>query len=117
MYLPFEQPHSERTENVPTTTLDNFLEVLLHAQFTPCVQRGNKHRGCTRGQKDPLPKICHTYPTMMELGTVIPYSKKIQKNMNDVTHPLSSADIGIFSLEISRFCYIKKYRYGLYFDT
>ena len=26
------------------------------------------------GQKDPplLPKICHTYPVMMKLGTVIP---------------------------------------------
>ena len=27
----------------------------------------------------PLPKIRHTYPTMMKLGTVIPYLKKIQK--------------------------------------
>ena len=26
-----------------------------------------------------LPKICHTYPTMMKLGTVIPYLNKIQK--------------------------------------
>ena len=26
----------------------------------------------------PLPKICQTYPTMMKLGTVIPYPKKIQ---------------------------------------
>ena len=25
----------------------------------------------------PLPKICHTCPTMMKLGTVIPYLKKI----------------------------------------
>ena len=33
------------------------------------------------GQKTPLPssKICRTYPTMMKLGTVIPYLKKIQK--------------------------------------
>ena len=30
-------------------------------------------------QKGPLPKICLTYPTMMKLGTVIPYLKKIQK--------------------------------------
>ena len=34
-------------------------------------------------QKDPppapLPKICHTYPKMMKLGTVIPYLKRIQK--------------------------------------
>ena len=27
----------------------------------------------------PLPKICHTYPAMMKLCTVIPYLKKIQK--------------------------------------
>ena len=31
------------------------------------------------GQERPLPKICHTYPTVMKLGTVIPYLKKIQK--------------------------------------
>ena len=36
--------------------------------------------GWERGaKKAPLPKICHTYPTMMKLGTVIPYPKKIQK--------------------------------------
>ena len=31
------------------------------------------------GQERPLPKICHTYPTVMKLGTVIPCLKKIQK--------------------------------------
>ena len=31
------------------------------------------------GQKSPLPKICHAYPTMMKLGTVIPYLKKTEK--------------------------------------
>ena len=31
------------------------------------------------GKKSPHPKICHTYPTMMQLGTVIHYLKKIQK--------------------------------------
>ena len=40
-------------------------------------------RGCSsmgRGKKDPLlSKICHTYPTMMKLGTVISYLKSIQK--------------------------------------
>ena len=29
--------------------------------------------------KATLPKIYHTYPTMMKLDTVIPYLKKIQK--------------------------------------
>ena len=31
------------------------------------------------GKRSPFPKICHTYPTMLKLGTVIPYLKKIQK--------------------------------------
>ena len=31
------------------------------------------------GRKAPLPKICHTYPKMVKLSTVIPYLKKIQK--------------------------------------
>ena len=35
------------------------------------------------GQKDPyLPKIFSTHPTMMKLGTIIPYKKKIQKYIN-----------------------------------
>ena len=52
------------------------------------------------------PKICHTYLTMMKLGTVMPNLKKIQKYMNHVTHHLSSADVSIFSPGINRFCYI-----------
>ena len=38
--------------------------------------------GCSRmggWGLDPLPKIRHTYPTMMKFGTVIPYLNKIQK--------------------------------------
>ena len=31
-----------------------------------------------RRAKRSLPKICHTYPTMMIRGTVIPYLKKMQ---------------------------------------
>ena len=49
-----------------------------------------------RGKKSPLPKICHTYPTMMKLGALIPYLKKSKKYINQVTHRLSSADISIF---------------------
>ena len=30
-------------------------------------------------KRSPLLKLCHTYRTMMKLGTVIPYLKKIQK--------------------------------------
>ena len=37
-------------------------------------------RGRGRGaKKNPLPKICLTYSTMMKLGTVIPYLKVIQQ--------------------------------------
>ena len=61
-------------------------------------------------QKIPIPKVCHTYLSMMKLSTVIPYLKKIQKMyINQVTYTFSSAGISIFSLEINNFCYIKKY--------
>ena len=48
-------------------------------------------RGCSRmggAKKAPLPKICHTYPTMMKLDTVIPYPKKIQKIYESRDTPL-----------------------------
>ena len=47
-------------------------------------------RGCSRirggggglgGERLPLPKICPTYPTMMKLGTVIPYLKENLKHI------------------------------------
>ena len=60
---------------------------------------------------------CLTYPTMMTLGTVT-LTKKDQKiYINHVTCHLNSADISIFSLKISKFCYTKKYRYRLYLNT
>ena len=43
--------------------------------------------------------------------------KEDPKNMNHLTHPSSSVDISIFSLEINKFCYIKKYRYRFHFFT
>ena len=80
--------------------------------FNP-IQEGH-FRGCSgiggRAKRSPLPKICNTYPTMMKLGTVIPYLKKIQKTYESRDTTLSSADMTIFSPEISKFCYIKKYR-------
>ena len=57
----------------------------------------------------PLPKICHTYPTMIKLGIVISYLKKSQKGKNHVTQPLNSTDISIFLPEINNFCHIKNY--------
>ena len=54
-------------------------------------------------KRPPLPKICDTYPTMMKTGTVIPYLEKIQKYINHVRHPLSSADISIFNQKSANF--------------
>ena len=64
-----------------------------------------------------VPKICHRYPSMMKLGTVIPHLKKIQKicESRDISPEFCLRQY--FSSEISKFCYIKKYRYRLHFDT
>ena len=77
-------------------------------------------RGCSRmggGKEAPLPKICHTYPAIMKISTVLPYLKKIQKIYESMRHPLSSADISIFSPEINKFYHIKKCRHRFYIDT
>ena len=77
-------------------------------------------RGCSRmgvgAKRFPLPKIYHTYPTMMKLCTFMPYLKKIQK-LYHVTHPMSPANISSFLLEIRKFGCIKKHMYRLHFDT
>ena len=44
-------------------------------------------------------------------------SKEDPKYINHVTHPLISADISIFSPEISNFCYTKKEKYIFHFNT
>ena len=55
-----------------------FFEISKNTFFT-------KHLGTTASgvgegpESVPPPKICHTYPTMMKLGTLIPYLKKIRK--------------------------------------
>ena len=50
------------------------------------------------------------------LAQVYLVQRRSKEYMNHVTHPLSSAHIIIFSPEISKFGYIKKYRYRLYLD-
>ena len=60
------------------------------SDFNP-VQDG-PFRGCSRmggNKKAPLHKICQTYPTMMKLGTDIPYLKKIQKIYESCDAPLA----------------------------
>ena len=61
-------------------------------------------------------KIRHTYPTMMKLGTVVPYLRKIQKMYKSRDTFLEFCWHQHFSPEISKFCYIKKYTYRLEFD-
>ena len=56
---------------------------------------GTAH-GCGRCKKAPFPKICHTYPATMKLGTIRPYLNKIQKYINHMTVTLSSANISTF---------------------
>ena len=94
------------------------LDVIIPFKINP-IQDGH-FRGYSRmegGKFAPLTKICQLYPTVMKLGTVIPYLKKIQKIYQSRCTPLSSADISIFSPEIIKFCHIKKYRYRVHFDT
>ena len=73
--------------------------------------------GTGGAKKPPFPKIWYTYPTLMKFGTVIPHLEKIQKIYESRNTPLESSDISIFLLEISKFCYIKNYRYRVHLDT
>ena len=68
-------------------------------------------------QKAPNPSI-KSVTHILKVSTVIPFPKEDpKKDINHVTHHLSSADTSIFFLEFSHFCYKKKYRYRLHFDT
>ena len=44
--------------------------------------------GLGEPKRSPPLKICLTYPTMMTLGTVIPYPKKIQKIYKSLDTPI-----------------------------
>ena len=43
--------------------------------------------------------------------------RRSKKYLNHVIHTFSFSKISIFSPEISKFCYIRKHRYRLHFDT
>ena len=75
--------------------MDVFFNPIQDGPFWGCSPMASK--------KAPIPKIYHTYPTVMKLGTVIPYLKKIQKYKNDVTHSLSSTEISIFQWKFRMF--------------
>ena len=42
----------------------------------------------TPSQKSPFPKTCHTYPTKIKLGIIIPYLKKTQNIYESRNTPL-----------------------------
>ena len=78
-------------------------------------------RGCSRmwwGQKGPLSlKSVTDILQWWNLAQLYLTQRRSKKHMNHVIYPLSSADISIFSPEINKFSYFKKYRYRLHFDT
>ena len=62
----------------------SFLKLRTHiVAFDVNPVKDGRFWGCSRigewEQKAPLHRFSHTYPTMMKLGTVVPYIKKIQK--------------------------------------
>ena len=81
-----------------TRTINLGLNPIQDGSFRGCSQKGG-----ARGTKG---------PPFLESVTNILYL-----SINHVTHHLRSSDISIFLTEISKFCYIEKYRYRLYFDT
>ena len=69
------------------------------------------------GQKGSLLKSATHILHWWNLAQLYLTQKRSKKYMNPVTNPLSSAEINIFSPEISKSSYIKKYRYRLHFGT
>ena len=69
--------------------------------------------GAAHGPPENLSHISYSDETWQLYLT----QRRSKKYASHLTHPSSSADISIFSPEISKFCYIKKYRYRLGFDT
>ena len=77
-------------------------------------------RGCSRmeGAKSPpsLKSLTHILQ-WWNLAQLYLTWRRSKKYVTHVTHPLSFADITIFSPGISKFCYIKKYRHRLHFNA
>ena len=64
-------------------------------------------KGGRGGGRISFSEICHTYPTIIKLGIVIPYLKKIQ-NMHKTS---------VFFHQKTAIFYIKKYGYRSHFNT
>ena len=77
------QKHINSTKDNPDSVIQAFD---FWAGLFRAAHRWGQRGGATK--KAPLPKICHTYPAMMKLGTVIPYLKKTQKLFESHDTPL-----------------------------
>ena len=80
--------------------IKNLSALVKVSPFQSCSRMKGEGRG--RGQEAPLLKSVTYILRWWHLSV-----KKIQKNINHSTHLFSSAEIIIFSLEISNFYYIK----------
>ena len=77
-------------------------------------------QGCSRmrgGFLPTLPKICHTYPTMMKQGRVMLYPRKTQKIYKSRDTSLEFCWRQHFFTRNQQMLLIKKYRYRFDFDT
>ena len=75
---------------------------------------GSAHGGREAKRPPSLKSVTNIYNDETWHSYTLP--KQDPKN-NHMKQPLSYADINIFSPEISKFCYIRKYKYRLYFNT
>ena len=77
-----EQQTCKLTKKVsyPSQVTENyglFLTLFRMRIFGAAPDGGREGQGVQKGPH--FPKICHTYPTMMKIGTVIPYLSRIRK--------------------------------------
>ena len=111
---------SDKIEYILQFFLSKVLLPSLLIVVTPSVSinpiQDGHFQGCSRwgaGGGGFFGGLCHAYPTMMKLGTVIPYLKKIQKiYQSRDTHP-DFCWYQHFLSEIIKFCYSKKCRYRI----
>ena len=98
------------------STISLHLGIFISELLSPI--HDGPFRGCSRmgwGPKSPPPlKSATNALQWWNLAQLYLTQRRSRKRMNHVTHPLSSTDINIFSLKISKFCYDKKYRYRLH---
>ena len=95
--------------------VSRYTKIMSKDTFNP-IQDG-LFRGCSRMEGAPSLKSVKHILQWWNLAQLCFTQRRSKKYMNHVTHPLNFAGISIFSRDISKFCYIKKYRYRLHFDT